>query len=132
MLTRSVKVVDYTAEKSLYDTLSQKFGGTPFDSVWDLVGDLALYSNSPGYLKPEGKILCIASHVVSADLPPVQEKTPRTFVAINNLMGAAKEVASWVVSGTVKEIPIESTFDMNDAKKVRCCVNVPLLMDIFC
>ncbi|KAJ2993317.1 hypothetical protein NUW58_g1874 [Xylaria curta] len=56
------EVVDYTAHSDLYCHLSslvKSIGSSPFDAIFDCVGDDMLYYRSPGYLKAGGTIALI-------------------------------------------------------------------------
>ncbi|CAM1507955.1 Fc.00g048030.m01.CDS01 [Cosmosporella sp. VM-42] len=114
------EVIDYTAHDSLYDHLSTRFGDASFDTIIDCIGNQTLYKRCSGYLKPEGKILSIGGGMmlpIRAKLPVILGGTPRSFSRVNNSPSGAgaKEVGSWLKSGWIKEIPIDSRFDMTDA-----------------
>lgn len=55
--------------------------------------------------------------------------TPRAYSHVMNSPAGtgAKEVAGWVDKGLIKDIPIDSRFDMEDAVKVSSGSFIPLL-----
>src|SRR3569833_2550546 len=75
----------------------------PFDIIYDTVGNQALFSHSPAYLKPKGQFLSIAGGRSQGVVPFVRNKmipsilggTPRTFkiLGLNPSCEFAKEVA---------------------------------------
>ncbi|KAI0376362.1 zinc alcohol dehydrogenase [Hypomontagnella monticulosa] len=119
------EVVDYTAHESLYDHISATCatpGSGPFDAVFDCMGNMTLYDRSPEYLKPEGKFLEIEAGPLALFnsnnwWPVILGGTPRAFVNIFSAPSgaSAQEAASWVEKGWIKEIPVDSTFEMRDA-----------------
>ncbi|EXJ77778.1 hypothetical protein A1O3_10007 [Capronia epimyces CBS 606.96] len=118
------EVVDYTAHKDLYGHLSSICsapGKTAFDAIIDCVGNLELYYNSPGYLKPQGKCLSIEGSFLRElkfnYWPAMLGGTGRTYKSVmNNPSGTlAKTVAGWFEKGWIKEIPVDSVFSMDDA-----------------
>ena len=87
-----------------------------------------MYRNSPGYLKTDGKYLNIAqgppgfiSQFKFNHWPVILGGTPRTFTNIFSppSVSAAKEVVSWFKQGWIKEAPIDSVFEMDDAQQVK-------------
>ncbi|KAH7136929.1 zinc alcohol dehydrogenase [Dactylonectria estremocensis] len=117
------EVIDYTAHKSLYAHLSTSYKDAPFDYIIDCIGDQTLFKKSPGYLKSKGKFLCIAGGPLSGItwkiLPVMLGGTSRTYMQVMNSPSGsnAREVASWVEKGWIKEVAIDSTFDTGDAIK---------------
>ncbi|KAJ9157287.1 Zinc alcohol dehydrogenase [Pleurostoma richardsiae] len=114
------EVIDYTVFDSLYDGLSTRFGKAPFDAIIDCIGDEALYKQCPSYLQPNGKFLTIAGGLMrafKAKLPVLLGGMPRNYTHVmNSPSGAgAREAAGWWANGWIKEVPIDSTFDMDDA-----------------
>lgn len=95
-----------------------------FDKIIDCVGDETLFQKSPGYLKPKGKLLSIAGTGLmlsfKSKLPVMLGGTPRAFSHVNNSPSGAgaKEVAGWFTSGWIKEVPIDSRYNMDDVLKV--------------
>ncbi|KAH7125895.1 zinc alcohol dehydrogenase [Dactylonectria macrodidyma] len=124
------EVIDYTAHKSLYTHLSTSYKDEPFDAIIDCVGDQTLFKKSPGYLKSEGKFLCIAggplSGITLKILPVMLGGTSRTYMQVMNSPSGsnAREVASWVEKGMIKEVTIDSTFDMTDAIKASLTFSI--------
>lgn len=120
--------MDYNAHTSLYDflsSISKAPGDRPFDAVIDCVGDDTLYQSSPGYLKPDGRYLSIEAGPFGVLKlcrwwPVMFGGTPRAFINVMSYPSgsSAKEVVSWFEKGWIKEIPIDSTFDMGDAIQV--------------
>ncbi|KAH8668978.1 hypothetical protein BX600DRAFT_461062 [Xylariales sp. PMI_506] len=118
------EVVDYTAPGSLYDSLSSlstQSGSAPFDALIDCVGQIELYQQSPRYLKPAGKYFTIAGSYLTRLkyylLPVFLGGVPRTYANLMNQIGgaAAGEAASWFDKGWIKDITIDSIFDMDNA-----------------
>ncbi|KAI0973306.1 zinc alcohol dehydrogenase [Xylaria arbuscula] len=123
------EVVDYTAHNDLYthlDSLASSMGNRPFDAIFDCVGDDTLYYRSPGYLKTDGKYHSIARGPLGFitqfkfnHWPVILGGIPRTYSSVfSNPAGtSAREVVSWFEQGFIKEIPIESVFEIDDALK---------------
>ncbi|KAI1129655.1 zinc alcohol dehydrogenase [Nemania abortiva] len=123
------EVVDYTAHRDLYEHLSSLVtpsGSRPFDAIFDCVGDDNLYYRSPQYLKIDGKYHSIErgpfgfiTQFKFNHWPVLFGGIPRTYSAVfNNPAGSsAREVVSWFEKGCIKEVPIDSVFEMNDALK---------------
>ncbi|KAL7629440.1 zinc ion binding [Parahypoxylon ruwenzoriense] len=119
------EVVDYTVHESLYDHLSSMSktpGNGPFDAIFDCVGNDTLYYRSPAYLKLDGRYLSIeAGFFGSFKLikwwPVMLGGTPRAWVNVLSKPSgsSAKEVADWFEKGWIREIPVDSTFEMGDA-----------------
>ncbi|KAI8966888.1 GroES-like protein [Daldinia sp. FL1419] len=119
------EVVDYTAHKSLpeyFTSLCTAPGNKPFDAIIDCVGNEELYTRSPKYLKTEGKYLDIEPgpfgyFKLGNWRPVILGGTPRTRV---NIMSApsgdsARDIAKWFEKGWVDEVPVDSTYEMDDA-----------------
>jgi len=112
----------------------------PFDIIFDTVGNQALFSHSPAYLKPKGQFLSIAGGRSQGVVPFVRNKmipsilggTPRTFkiLGLNPSGEFAKEVAKWVEKGDIKQVLIDSEYSMDDAIKVREKPSFPLVSSI--
>ncbi|KAI3335517.1 zinc alcohol dehydrogenase [Ustulina deusta] len=123
------EVVDYTAHDDLYSYLSSlttSFGSRPFDAIFDCVGDDTLYYRSPGYLKVDGKFhsiergpLGFITQFKFNHWPVLLGGIPRTYSSVfgNPAGSSAREVASWFDRGCIKEVPVDSVFEMNDAMK---------------
>ncbi|KAI0451298.1 zinc alcohol dehydrogenase [Xylaria acuta] len=112
------EVVDYTAHENLYDHLSSlvtSTGTKPFDAIFDCVGDDTLYYRSPGYLKADGKYYSIEKGP-SGFIP---QFTPRPYSSVfSNPSGdSAREVVNLFEKGYVKEVPVDSVFEMDDVLK---------------
>ena len=118
------KVVDYTSLDSLYIHLATKYDDAPFDAIIDCVGDENLYKQSPAYLKSDGKFLSITGGwlplMKSKVLPRLLGGTPRSYLRIMNSPSGkgAREVAAWLEKGWVKEVPIDTIYDMKNALEV--------------
>ncbi|KAI0437922.1 zinc alcohol dehydrogenase [Xylaria telfairii] len=120
------ETVDYTAYENLYDHLSSlatSNGRRPFDAIFDCVGDDTLYYQSPGYLKVDGKYhniergpLGFISQFKFNHWPVILGGTPRTYSSVfsNPSGSSAREVVKLFEKGYVKEIPIDSVFEMDD------------------
>lgn len=127
--------MDYTAhESSLYEYLSSmstKPGSSrPFDAIIDCVGDETLYHRSPGYLKPDGRYISIESgpfgyFKLSNWWPVMLGGTPRTRIDIFSKPSgfSARGVLNFFKKGWIKEVPVDSTFEMGDAVKVKFTQN---------
>ncbi|KAI1303988.1 zinc alcohol dehydrogenase [Xylaria venustula] len=121
------EVVDYTAHDDLYshlDSLTSSTGKRPFDAIFDCVGDDMLYYRSPGYLKTDGKYHSIArgpfgfiTQFKFNHWPVILGGIPRTYSSVfSNPAGtSARDVVSWFEQGCIKEIPVESVFEIDDA-----------------
>ena len=113
----------------LEEHLAERFGEKQFDAVFDCVGNQRLYTRSPGYLKPEGKFVCIVGGWSQGVVPFVNNKmrpcflggTPRSYQLF--LLSAsgeiAREVAALVEQGVIKQALIDSEFPMEQAVEVR-------------
>lgn len=123
-----LQVVDYTAYDSLYDFLSSAStapGNRPFDAIFDCIGNDELYRRSPNYLKPDGTYINIEAgpfgiFKLNSWLPTILGGTPRT---IKNIFSppdraSAEEVVRWFEKGWVKEVPVDSTFEMDGVLQV--------------
>lgn len=125
-------MIDYTAHESLYSHLQTSYNSAPFDAILDCRGSEALYRNCPGYLKSGGKFFTIESGLLSTVKfmmhPTMLGGTPRKFVScMNSPSGeSAKVAATWVEKGWIKEIPIDSTYDMDNAVKVSLIFCFPV------
>ncbi|KAK4248283.1 hypothetical protein C7999DRAFT_40560 [Corynascus novoguineensis] len=116
------EVVDYRAHDPLEGHLAAKFGSQPFDAIFDCTGNETLYSCSPGYLKPEGKFTTIVGGWSQGVIPYIKYKlrpvllggTPRNYhLFLLSASGTiAREVASLVERGLIKEAIIDSEFSM--------------------
>ncbi|TRX94303.1 hypothetical protein FHL15_004770 [Xylaria flabelliformis] len=124
------EVVDYTAHENLYDYLSSLATSTesrPFDAIFDCVGDNTLYYRSPKYLKVNGRFYSInngpfgfISQFKFNHWPVLLGGTPRTYISVfsNPAGSSAREVVDFFDKGYIKEVPVESVFEMEDAFKV--------------
>ena len=88
------------------------------------MGDETLFRQSPGYLKPTGKFLSISGgygRMIKSKIPVILGGTPRSFsLVMNSPSGAlAKEVVGWVEKEWIKEVPIDSTYAMEDVLEVK-------------
>ncbi|KAI8623267.1 zinc alcohol dehydrogenase [Xylariaceae sp. FL1651] len=123
------EVVDYTAHESLYDhlaSLCKSRGGRPFDAIFNCVGDDTLYYRSPEYLKVDGKYHSIErgpwgfiTQFKFNHWPVMLGGIPRTYSSVfsNPAGSSAKEVVNWFEKGCIKEVPIDSIFEMDDTLK---------------
>ncbi|KAF7563243.1 hypothetical protein G7046_g849 [Stylonectria norvegica] len=117
------EVIDYTIHDSLYEYLRNTFRTQPFDAILDCVGDDKLYKESTEYLKPGKGFYTIGSDPLIGlkykILPFMMGGGPRPFHAVMNSPSGrgAKEAAEWFNKGLVKEVPIDSTFEMGEADK---------------
>ncbi|CAH0056141.1 unnamed protein product [Clonostachys solani] len=118
------EALDYNAHESTYDYLSS-ISADPtrgqFDAIIDCVGDDTLFHRSPGYLKATSKFFSIeggpVGHLTLKRLPVILGGTPRTFVNVFSKPSTASMnmVIGWVENGWIKELPVDSTFQMDDA-----------------
>ncbi|KAI1356105.1 zinc alcohol dehydrogenase [Xylaria sp. FL0043] len=123
------EVVDYTAHDDLYghiSSLTKSSGNRPFDAIFDCVGDDKLYYRSPGYLKTDGKYHSIErgpfgfiTQFKFNHWPVLLGGIPRTYSSVfsNPSGSSAREVVSWFERGCIKEVPIDSVFELKDALK---------------
>ncbi|KAI1741440.1 zinc alcohol dehydrogenase [Xylaria scruposa] len=123
------EVVDYTAHENLYDHLSSlatSTGSRPFDAIFDCVGDNTLYYRSPKYLKVNGRFYSInngpfgfISQFKFNHWPVLLGGTPRTYISVfsNPAGSSAQEVVDLFKKGHIKEVPVDSVFDMEDVFK---------------
>ncbi|KAI0867811.1 zinc alcohol dehydrogenase [Hypoxylon argillaceum] len=123
------EIVDYTAHEDLYDHLSSlatSTGSRPFDAIFDCVGDDGLYCRSPGYLKADGKYHSIDKGPLGFikqfkfnHWPVLLGGIPRTYSSVfsNPAGSSAREVVNWYERGYIKGVPLDSVFEMDDAKK---------------
>lgn len=120
-------MIDYTAHEDLYGHLSSKCtspGNSPFDAIIDCVGNMSLYYKSPGYLKKDGAFLCIESPLLKSlkisCWPVMLGGTARTFKGIMNDPSGrlGKVVVEWFEKGWIKEIPVDSVFNMDEVIQV--------------
>ncbi|KAH8660273.1 hypothetical protein BX600DRAFT_499479 [Xylariales sp. PMI_506] len=118
------EVIDYTAAASTpvaLLTLSSSPNFTSFDVIIDCVGNEELYRHSPAYLNPAGRFLTIAGNLLLSFkypyLPVFLGGIPRSYTHVVSQGGgaAAREVANWFEKGLVKNTPIDSIFDMENA-----------------
>lgn len=96
------------------------------DLVVDCVGDDSLYTRSPGYLRPDGRFLCITGGPSQGIYPFLMHQMRPVFLGgspINyKILGmgpsgaGAREVAGWVEKGDLKEVTIDSEFGMDEVK----------------
>ncbi|KAK5626098.1 hypothetical protein RRF57_001813 [Xylaria bambusicola] len=123
------EVVDYTAHDDLYGhlaSLTTSAGCRPFDAIFDCVGNDTLYYRSPGYLKLDGKYHSIVHGPLGfiAEFkfnhwPVLLGGIPRTYSSVfsNPSGSSAREVVNCFERGCIKEVPIDSVFEMDDALK---------------
>lgn len=129
IITFLSQIVDYTAHEDLYDHLSSlatSTGSRPFDAIFDCVGDDGLYCRSPGYLKADGKYHSIDKGPLGFikqfkfnHWPVLLGGIPRTYSSVfsNPAGSSAREVVNWYERGYIKGVPLDSVFEMDDAKK---------------
>ncbi|KAI0112377.1 zinc alcohol dehydrogenase [Nemania sp. FL0031] len=123
------EVVDYTAHDDLYEHLSSLVTSPesrPFDAIIDCVGDDRLYYRSPGYLKVDGTYHSIErgpfgfiTQFKFNHWPVLFGGIPRTYSGVfsNPAGSSAREVVNWFKKDCIKEVPIDSIFQMDDALK---------------
>ncbi|GAW14222.1 hypothetical protein ANO14919_036210 [Xylariales sp. No.14919] len=123
------EVVDYTAYEDLYGhltSLATSIDNRPFDAIFDCVGNDMLYYRCPGYLAVDGKYHSIErgpfgfiAQFKFNHWPVLLGGIPRTYSSVfsNPSGSSAREIVNWFERGCVKEVPIDSMFEMNDALK---------------
>ncbi|KAI8955375.1 zinc alcohol dehydrogenase [Xylaria longipes] len=123
------EVVDYAAHENLYDHLSSlttSTGPKPFDAIFDCVGDDTLYYRSPGYLKVDGKYhsiergpLGFISQFKFNHWPVLLGGIPRIYSSVfsNPTGSSAREVVNLFEKGYIKEVPVDSVFEIDDVLK---------------
>ncbi|KAK0667919.1 hypothetical protein QBC41DRAFT_303905 [Cercophora samala] len=124
----AIEVVDYQAYQDLPGHLAARFGGSHdnnMDVIMDCAGNQELYTNSPKYLKPEGKFVNIVGGWSQGVIPFVRNKlrpvvlggVPRDYTLF--LLSASgtlsKQVAEYLEGGIIKKVPIDSEFGMEQA-----------------
>ncbi|KAH7304667.1 hypothetical protein B0I35DRAFT_484234 [Stachybotrys elegans] len=116
--------VDYQACTSLPDYLSSICAGPngrAFDAIFDCVGNDELFYRSPTYLQVRGKFLSIEAGPFGIfklmNWPLVLGGTPRTYQSVFSRPSGdhAEEVLAWFNKGWIKEVPVDSIFEMEDA-----------------
>ena len=118
------KTIDYTSLDFLYSHLGHRYGVAPFGTIIDCVGDETLYGASPAYLKTNGKFLSITGGrlpwIKSKVLPSLLGGTPRSYLRIMNSPSGkgTSEVAEWLEKDWIKEVPIDTIFDMENVPEV--------------
>lgn len=126
-LTYDCKALDYKSKDCIYDYLTSLTADTtrdPFDAIIDCVGDDTLFHRSPGYLKATGKLFSIEGGPLGGltlkRLPVILGGTPRPFVNVFSKPSTASinMVVGWIEKGWIKELPVDSTFQMDDAIQV--------------
>lgn len=121
-----MQVIDYTAHQDLYHAIGESTKDRKLDLVVDCVGDDSLYTRSAGYMRPDGRFLCITGGPSQGVYPFLMHQMRPVFLGgspINyKILGmgpsgaGAREVAGWVEKGDVKEITIDSEFTMDEVK----------------
>lgn len=125
--------VDYAVRVPLGGYLESRFGkdgggeGRKLDWIFDCAGSQELFDKSPGYLKEGGRFVSIVGGRTQGIVPWVRNKlrpvvlggTPRGFDLLALAPGGrtAREAKGWVESGVVKEIPVDSVWEMGEALK---------------
>ncbi|AEO58621.1 hypothetical protein MYCTH_2306085 [Thermothelomyces thermophilus ATCC 42464] len=119
------EVVDYRLHDPLETHLVERFGEHQFDVIFDCAGSQGLYSCSPGYLKPEGRFVSIVGGWSQGVVPYIRNKlrpvflggTPRSYdLFLLSASGEiAREVATLVEQGVIKQAVIDSEFPMEQA-----------------
>jgi hypothetical protein len=99
-------------------------GSDPFNAIIDCVGDMTLYDRSAGYLEVGGVFCTIENPFLKSLIPNWWPRflggTGWDYKGVmNDPSGANAGIASkWVEKGWIKEIPVDSTFSMEEALKV--------------
>ncbi|KAK1756556.1 putative quinone-oxidoreductase, chloroplastic [Echria macrotheca] len=130
------EVVDYRTHAPLEGYLAERFplvangkeeeGKRPLDFIFDCAGSQVLFSQSPKYMRPEGKFISIVGGASQGVVPWLRNRvptflggTPRTFQLLLLLPSGktAREAAELVNKGVIKEAPIDSEFAFEEADK---------------
>jgi NADPH:quinone reductase-like Zn-dependent oxidoreductase len=92
--------------------------------IIDGVGDNALFTRSPEYLQPKGKFIEIVPGRTQGVYPFIMNQlrpvllggTPREYKILGLAPSGryAHELAQWIEDGQVKEILIDSEYEMKD------------------
>ncbi|KXX77949.1 putative quinone-oxidoreductase, chloroplastic [Madurella mycetomatis] len=119
------EVIDYRVHSPLERHLVEKFGQGQFDAILDCVGNQALFTHSPDYLKKDGRFVSIVGGWSQGVIPFVRNKLipvflggiPRSYTIFLLIASGetAKEVAGWVERGLIRQAPIDSEFSMEQA-----------------
>jgi len=129
-------LIDYGANKPLYQYLQTRYTSQNFDSILDTVGSQDLYVHCVAYLKPKGVYVSVGEledsgksatlwrWLKNSTLPSALGGVPRHFVMFGGAITSegVKKLAEEAEQGHLKAF-IDSTFKMEDALAVR---------DIFC
>ncbi|KAK8076635.1 Zinc-type alcohol dehydrogenase-like protein C16A3.02c [Apiospora phragmitis] len=117
-------VIDYTAHQDLYRAIAESTQDHGVDLVVDCVGDDALYTRSPGYLRPDGRFLSIVGGASQGIYPFLMHQirpvllggTPRHYKILGMAPSGAgaREVAGWIEKGDLREILVDSEFAMDE------------------
>ncbi|KAI1872022.1 uncharacterized protein JN550_004225 [Neoarthrinium moseri] len=118
------EVIDYTTHEDLHAYLTEKYAGDQLDLIIDCVGDDVLFTKSPAYLQPKGKFIEIVGGRTQGILPFIMNQlrpvilggTPRNYKILGLAPSGkyAHELAQWIEDGMVKEVLIDSEYDMKD------------------
>ncbi|KAK6070136.1 hypothetical protein SCUP234_06894 [Seiridium cupressi] len=112
------------ADEDLHAYLADTYASDPLDLIIDCVGDDAMFTKSPAYLQPKGKFIEIVPGRTQGMLPFIMNQlrpvylggTPRQYKILGLAPSGryAHELAQWIEDGQVKEILIDSEYNMKD------------------
>ncbi|KAI0126858.1 hypothetical protein BJ170DRAFT_582219 [Xylariales sp. AK1849] len=118
------EVVDYTAHEDLHAHLTDVFGNSQLDLIIDCAGDDLLFPKSPAYLQPNGRFLSIVGGKWNGVYPFFMHQlrpvslggTPRSYklLGLSPSGDCAREAARWLEEGTIKDVLIDSEYEMKD------------------
>lgn len=124
------QIVDYrSVQPSVTGFLKDTCGNQPFDAILDCVGSQDIYEASPGFLKPDGKVVCVGAldgmwaHLKQSwrnnYLPVVLGGTPRKWLFISAEANAKtiSQLKQYADEGKLKAT-VDSEFKMEDALAV--------------
>lgn len=123
-----MKVIPYDTHAPIEKYLEEKFKEQQLDLIFDCAGNPTIYTNSPKYMKHDGRFLSIVGGRTQGIVPTIMYRlrpvilggTPRAFQLLAMMPGGgyARKVVDYVNGDAIKEAPIDSEYAMEDAIKV--------------
>lgn len=122
------EVIPYDTHAPVEKYLEERFKDEPLDGIFDCAGNPAIYTNSPKYMRQDGRFLTIVGGRSQGIVPTILYRlrpvilggTPRVFQLLALVPGGAyaRQMVGYINEGAVKEAPIDSEYAMEDAVKV--------------
>lgn len=130
-------MIDYTKHEKLYVHVKEEHGKQPFNAIFDVVDDPALYQNCPSFLTVDGSYILLGAMgqldnpswwslgtwLIAAKLerfrPVILGGIPRDFRMYNAIPNKKdlEGVVKLAVDGKIKGL-VDSVWSMGDALKV--------------